>query len=351
MNFITEINLKVDKKIWIDNLKRTNLSTGYQLPNWLEIYQNSFNSIPFYITIKNLNHEIVGQLACIIHQAFHWRQSKPISKFLGQKFNLSSTLYWSYGPVIHDKLNYNLILSEILIAINKIVSQNNITYVNYSSSPFDLIDYSIFENFGYSKKIWSTYVLDLINCNSDLLSTFNKKIRYDVRQAMRMNLQFEAVSNRKQFDEFAKFGVSIRNLKGDYRKWNPHFYDNYWNLMYKSGFHKAFLVRDKNEILGSIDALIFDGNLVQAGATNSLKQKFGSGTFLTFKTIEWAIEQNLKKFDFGGVNPNPINEKEKQISFYKSKWSGEKKDFYIFTKIINGSKTKLASLLKRQTMF
>ena len=156
---------------------------------------------------------------------------------------------------------------------------------------------------------------------------------------------------RSRFDEFAKFGISSKNLKGDSRKWNPDFYDNYWNLMYKTGFHKAFLVRDKNEILGAIDALIFNGNIVQIGATNSPTQRFGSGTFLTFKTIEWAIEQNLKKFDFGGVNPNPVNKKEKQIGFYKSKWSGEKKDYYLFTKIINISKTKLASLLKRQTTF
>ena len=351
MNFITEFDLKIDEENWISNLKKTECVSGYQLPNWLEIYKKSWNSIPLFITVKNQNSEIVGQLACVIHQTFHWRNSKSISKFLGQKFNLSSTLYWAYGPIIHDKLNRDLILSEILTAVNKIISENNITFVNCSSSPFDPIDYRTFENFGYSKKIWSTYVLDLIKNNSDLLSSFNKKIRYDIKQALKMNLQFEVVSDRKQFDEFAKFGISSKNLKGDSRKWNPDFYDNYWNLMYKTGFHKAFLVRDKNEILGAIDALIFNGNIVQIGATNSPTQRFGSGTFLTFKTIEWAIEQNLKKFDFGGVNPNPVNKKEKQIGFYKSKWSGEKKDYYLFTKIINISKTKLASLLKRQTTF
>ncbi len=351
MDLITEINSKIDEKSWIDSLAHSVSSTAYQLPNWLEIYQKSFNSIPFYITIKNEYDQIVGQLACIIHKDYHWRQSKTISKFLGQKLKLNSTLYWSYGPIIYNKPNYDLILSQILTAVDKIISQNKINYVNGSLSPFEKIDYKTFENFQYTKKLWSTYFLDLSKSNSDLLSGFNKKIRYDVRNAIKMNLKFEVVSERKQFDEFAKFGVESKNLKGDSRKWNPIFYENYWNLMYRNGFHKAFLVRDENEILGSIDTLIFNDTIIQIGANNSPKQRFGSGTFLTFKTIEWAIEQNLKKFDFGGSNPNPSNEKEKQIDFYKSKWDGTKKNYYIFSKVTNIPKTKLSSLLKRQTMF
>ena len=60
MNFITEFDLKIDEENWISNLKKTECVSGYQLPNWLEIYKKSFNSIPLFITVKNQNSEIVG---------------------------------------------------------------------------------------------------------------------------------------------------------------------------------------------------------------------------------------------------------------------------------------------------
>jgi hypothetical protein len=348
MDFITEINLEVDKKSWIDNLKRIGSSTTYQLPSWLEIYKNSFNSVPHYITVKNSNHEVVGQLACIIHNDFVWHNSNTVSKFLSKKLNLGCILNWSYGPIISEKYDENLILYEILAAVDEIISKNNIILVN-GSSPFDKFNLNIFENFGYLEKKWSTYVLDLTKLDSDLLSNFNKKIRYDVRQAEKNNLQFEVVSDKKQFVEFAKFAVTTKNLSGESRKWNPIFYDNYWNLTSKSGSHQGFLVRHENEILGTINTLNFNGNVVQAGVANSSKSKFNAGTFLTFKTIEWLFQHKQNIFDFGGANPNPTNEKEKQIDFYKSKWGGTKKEYSIYSKVIDRTKLNLTSFMKSPT--
>ena len=234
---------------------------------------------------------------------------------------------------------------EILVAIEKIILKNNITLVQGISPPFDKLDFTVFKKFGYLEKKWSTYVLDLPATDSDLLSKFDKKIRYDVRQAEKMNLQFEMVTNKKQFDEFAKFAITTKNLLGESRKWNPGFFDNLWDLGYKSGFHRVFLVRNNNEILGAVTTMIFNQYVLQAGVVNSPKKQFGSGTFLTFKTIEWFIQQNQKFFDFGGANPNPVNNKEKKIDFYKSKWSGIKKDYSFYTKIINRPKTKLSSIM------
>ena len=349
MDFITQIDLNVDKKSWMDNLKRIGSSTTYQIPSWLEIYKNSLNSIPFYITVKNLNHEVVGQLACIIHNDYVWRHSNTVSKFLSKKLNLGCILNWSYGPIIHEKYDKNLILYEILAAVDEIISKNNIILVQGSSSPFDKFNLNIFENFGYLEKKWSTYVLDLTKLDSDLLSNFNKKIRYDVKQAKKMNLQFEVVSDKKQYVEFAKFAVTTKNFTDKSRKWNPIFYDNYWNLASKSGSHQGFLVRHENEIIGTIDTLNFNGNVVQTGVVNSPKREFNAGTFLTFKTIEWLTQHKQNIFDFGGANPNTTNEKEKQIDFYKSKWGGIKKEYYIYSKVIDSTKLNLISFMKTPT--
>jgi len=151
MKYKREINYNIPDTVWTDYLKSSFSSTTYQLPEWLLIYKKSFNSIPIFIIIKDKN-KIVGQLACIIHNDYVWRHSNTVSKFLSKKLNLGCNLNWSYGPIIHEKYDENLILYEILAAVDEIISKNNIILVNGTSSPFDKFNLNIFENFRYLEK-------------------------------------------------------------------------------------------------------------------------------------------------------------------------------------------------------
>ena len=62
--------------------------------------------------------------------------------------------------------------------------------------------------------------------------------------------------------------------------------------------------------------------------------------------IKWGIENNYSSFDVGGINPNPVSEKEKKIDYYKSKWNGKKYDYFFYTKIINRKKYYISTALK-----
>ena len=106
-------------------------------------------------------------------------------------------------------------------------------------------------------------------------------------------------------------------------------------------------IKKNNEILGAIDLLLFNEIAVQVGVTTSPKREYRAGPFLTWNTIKWTIDENLKTFDFGGANPTPKTEKERQIDFYKSKWNNEKKEYFFFTKIFNRNKIRASSVLKR----
>lgn len=347
MEYITEIAYTVNDKNWTDNLKSIISSTTYQLPAWLELYKKPFNSIPIFITVKNTNSEIVGQLACIIHEEYNWRNTNPISKFIGMKLKLNSILSWSYGPIIHDQKNQETIIHAILKRIEEIVNEHNITMVRGFSIPNDKLRIEIFEKFGYSLQKWSTYFLDLKIKSETLLSNLNKKIRYDIKQAEKRGLVFEIIKTRSTFNEFVNFAVNTKIQQGETRNPNKYFRDNLWEIAYKKGFYKAFLAKKNNEILGAIDLLLFNENAVQVGVTNSPKREYCAGPFLTWNTIKWAIDENLKTFDFGGANPTPKTEKERQIDFYKSKWNNEKKEYFFFTKIFNRNKIRASSVLKR----
>ena len=70
-----------------------------------------------------------------------------------------------------------------------------------------------------------------------------------------------------------------------------------------------------------------------------------AGSFLTWKTIEWGIDNGFKNYDMGGVNPNP-NNKEKGIEFFKSKWTGKRDDYVILTKVLKRSNYGISKILQ-----
>ena len=161
MNFITDLDLKIDEENWINSLKKTQWGSGYQIPNWLEIYKKSFNSIPLFISVKNQNSEIVGQLACIIHEEYNWNDASSFSKLIGTKLKLKSVLTWAYGPIIHDTKNQQEIINSILTKIEEIIKKYNITMVRGFTSPDSELKTEIFDKFDYTLQNWSTYSLNL----------------------------------------------------------------------------------------------------------------------------------------------------------------------------------------------
>ena len=127
---------------------------------------------------------------------------------------------------------------------------------------------------------------------------------------------------------------------------NPKkFFDTHWKLLHSKGFEQLFTARENNENVGGILTLLFQRNMIQHALVNSPKLEL-VGTFLTWNTIKWAIENNFKTFDFAGVNPHPETSKEKGIYFYASKFGGELFDYTICTKIVSPTKFKLSSGLK-----
>lgn len=351
MNYTTKVELNVNNEIWIKNLKKTNSSTGYQLPLWLEIYQKSFNSIPIFISIKNQENKIVGQLSCIIHNEYNWNEMSNLIKSIGTKFNLNSILTWSYGPIIYDKQNQEKILSEILNKLEEIIKNYNVTTIRGFTNPNFKFNKSIFTKFNYVLQPWSTYQLKLDTDSKNLFSNLNKKIRYDIKQSEKKELTFQVVDNKKLFDDFANFVIKTKIQNGEARKLNKIFFNTLWELGFKNQIHQVFLVKKDEKIISAADFLIFNNTAIQIGVVNSSNKQYSGGTFLTWNAIKWANDHNLGLFDFGGANPVPKTNKEKQINFYKSKWNTEKAEYFFVTKYISKNKSKISSGLKRVNIF
>ena len=132
-------------------------------------------SKPVFIQIES-EKGIVAQLAAIIHKN-SLRHDNILAKNLGSKFNISSILTWSYGPIILDLENYSEIFSLIISSLDKIAKQHNVMMIRGSTPPLDQNDpKKLFQKYQYSFLPWSTYIVSL-NQNEDLFLMAENQIK------------------------------------------------------------------------------------------------------------------------------------------------------------------------------
>jgi hypothetical protein len=348
MTFIVDISYDVENFDWNDVLSTNKFSTAFQVSDWYKPHQLAFNSKPIFITVLNSTGKIVGQLSAVIHFRDYWIESNFLSRIINSKFNLGSTLRWFYGPIIHDMENASEIISNILIAIDKIALENNVNLIRGSSppqTPQQPID--IYEKNGYSIEPWITHITNLERNVDELYSTLHNKTRYDVRKGEKNRLDFEVVSKRESFDLYNDVKYNDKNKIAKMKKLNKSIDDFVWNTTYRDGYEKMFLARYDGNPIGVIVNVLFNHNVVQMGVGNSPSKEFYGGSFLTWNTMKWSLEMGYSTYDVGGANPSPISQKEKGINLFKSKWASEKYDYFYCTKIFNKSKLKLSNIIKQ----
>lgn len=347
MNLETVISNNVDEKWWNKTLTQNNASTVYQTTNWSKVYQDSYGSKPVFIYVKNSSGNIVGQLSALIHNKYFWDHSNYLARIFGEKFSLNTLLNWHYGPIIHEYENQHEIISAILSALDTIASENNVIMIRGSSPPLgiQLLDKQFKEN-NYELTQWGTYVTYLNQKPENYFKSLDKKIRYDIRKGEQNKLEFEIVEERTALTEFTKMGIESRERLGESRVLNSKRLDFDWKHLYENGLLKVFLARHKGNVISGIWNIIFNGNVIQHGVANSPDQSIRGGSFLTWNAIKWCMKNKNLTYDMGGVNPNPANEKEININFYKSKWAEKKFDYCIFTKLRNKTMWKLLKTIK-----
>jgi len=325
---------------WNENLLQCSYSTSFQTSQWCELYETSFQSTPFFITIKDESGIIVGQLATLLHKNYNWRDSN-LGKFVGRKMNLGLSLEWERGPIIHNDDLMAEVSEQIFLAIEKICILNNVSNIRGTSPTNSNISQFPFKNVDLDKIPWSTYITKLKN-KDELFNSLDKKTRYDIRKSEKSDLEFIIVKEKSDFIDYVKLKLNSTGNIG--LKNYPDFFDQHWKLLHTNQLEHLFVAKFEGKIVSGILCSTFNGNMIQHGVVTSNDIPI-SGTFLTWKAIQWGIDNKFKTYDMGGVNPIP-NDKEKRIEFFKSKWSGKKDDYLILTKVLKKSNYGLFKILQ-----
>ena len=351
MNLQVEISNSVDEIEWNRTLTMSKDSSIYQTTFWAQIYKNSYDSVPVFVSIRDSKSNLVGQLMSLIHKKMLWAHSHPISRLIGQGLNLNSILTWQYGPIIHDEENRKNILDKLLVSINHVAKENNIAMIRGSTSPYSErnkeISNSTFKNQNYSYKPWSTYLVNLKQNEEKFFQQLDKKTRYDIRKSEEKDLTFEETKDIDTIHELLMLKAESNKkarLKGLDR--NKRFVLEHKQLI-DLGHEHVFIIKHENQIVGGIITPNFNGNIIQHGVTISSQRKLMVGTFLTWNILKFFLNKEFFYFDMGGFNPNPQTKKEENIDFFKSKWNGIQADFSFHDKILDRKKIKVSSLLRK----
>ncbi len=345
MKITTEHSFNVDEKEWDDNIKQTKSSTAFQSARNFIPYQQAFNSKPIFLTTTDSKGKILLQLSAVIHENVDVESEGLFQRFFS-KIKTGKILYWNYGPIIHEHENHNIILENALEKIDQIALNEGISTIKGGSPIFKKSTWEqSFKKFDYALQPWDTWVTDLQQNEDILYKSLHNKTRYDVRKGEKNNLSFEIVNTRETLDDWMKIKFSNRKNKDSIFKRLEKFNDSTWDILYKSGLEKMYLTRKDNEIVGGIANKLFNNNAVQHSIINSTKTKLQGGSFLTWNTIKWSLENNFISYDMGGANPSPISKKEEGIQRFKSKWAGTYYRYFLFTKIVDKKKKKIKQLL------
>ena len=346
MNFTVTIENQVNEDDWDASLIKSKHATAFQSANFFKPDQIANNSKPIFIKIFNQDEKLVGQLSCIINNKT--KKSSTISKLISNQLNLGSIIHWKHGPIIHDQINHQKILTLIFATLEKICKEEHVEMIKGTSPPLDLnFCESFFKEHNYEVIPWKSYIINLPSSSDDFFASLHNKIRYDIRKGIKNNLSFEIGSTLEQINEFGllKYGKRVDDPSKILDQGKDAI-KSAWDYHFKKGIRKLFLVRYNGELIGGVNALVMNNIVCHTTVVNSSKIMQG-GSFLTWNSIKWAIENNYLFLDLGGANPNPKDKKEEGIDHYKSKWNGIEIPFFRFSKIFNKKRSKVSGLLRR----
>ena len=346
MQFNVKISSKISESEWDDELAKNSSSTIYQTYSWQKLYHEAFGSKPVFITITNDIGTVVGQLACLIHKKMLWGVANPLSRTIGNKLELGIALWWYHGPIIHDKINADEILSTILSSVDQVAKENKAEVIRGISSPLtDQFPSKIFQKYGYKLDPRLTFIIDLNQNLDELYNSLKKDTRYYIRKSEKEDFEFDIAKDMEDMVKFQDLKSETKKREGKKQFRSPKFWEYHWKIMRHNGYEQLLLARHNDEIEATILTLFFNGNAIQHALANSPEKEL-VGTFLTWNTIKWAQKMKFRTFDFAGVDPSPKTKKEKGIYFYAEKFGGKKYDYFSYTKIIDRKKYYLSSGLK-----
>ena len=316
---------KVKIKDFEINYTRNNI---FQTPEMYEVYKNTKNYEPVYLSVVDEKKNLLGSLLAVIQ--------KEHSGLLGK---LSSrAIIWG-GPLV--KNNDLEILDFILSEFNKIVKRKAIYTQFRNMWEYTEEEKGIFKKNGFLFEEHLDIIHDLALADDQFFEKMHKGRRKNVRRAIRKGLDFEEISTLKELLESLKL---IRNTYSRVKMPMPDesFFISVFNDFHDKEMVKFFGCKINGKLIGTRYVFIYNKLVYDwyAGTDDNYLDYYPND-FLPFKIMQWGRNNGYKTFQFGGAGkPN----KPYGVRDYKLKSGGELVNWGRFEKINQPVLMKVAKI-------
>ncbi|MFX1518978.1 MAG: lipid II:glycine glycyltransferase FemX [Promethearchaeota archaeon] len=196
---------------------------------------------------------------------------------------------------------------------------------------------SEFEEVGFSKRLESTFIVDLKKPADELWKNLDSNARGSVRKAIKKGLTIRLANKRSEIERYYNlFLETTGKAELDLGFRSKKFYYNIWDELSANGLAKIFFVELNDEIISGAVILLYKKTIIGfcAGTLNEYRA-YQPSSLLYWHIIEWGNKNGFEYLDLGGGLYVP------SLYQFKKRWGGELTDYYVFTKTYPSLKYRL----------
>ena len=342
-----------EKRLLSAGLEASFLQTGF----WGNLLQLLDKARPIFLEVKARN-EIVASLMVmhlIPYDRHTGREARNIKSFLKGKYG--GWLEFTGGPTFYGPGRVDEALNLILAWISNYSRNNKLNLINMGGlSPCSQYLSNekvaeVFKSFGYYRRPWATYLVDLTPDVDTLWMNLAHSARKGVKRSQRLEVSVECVKTWNEYIEKFLAPYKLCN-KVDGSKIPPlSVVKQAWNQPHYNDFYQYYVaVNSEGQTLGVLGMSVFNGvatEIMSARTPEAFSRKIPAQDILHWEMFLDAKRMGCHTFDMGGVNPHPTNSKEAGIKRFKAKFGGRYVEYGTYRKVFRPFAYRLLARLKR----
>ncbi|MFX1518981.1 MAG: lipid II:glycine glycyltransferase FemX [Promethearchaeota archaeon] len=249
----------------------------------------------------------------------------------------SYTLTYEHGGPISINADPQIIRGMVLkfeeIAKDKADKATIVTPCNWNFTPE-------LERVGFSKRLESTFIVDLKKPINELWQNIKKGTKRSVKKAQKNRITIRSATKRSEMETYYNMFVETMNRAGiDPSSRSNTFYYGIWDQLCEKGSAKIFFAELNDEIISGKLLFLF-GKTITAFCSGTISEYriYQPNSLLAWHVIEWGHKNGYEYFDLGGGTNVP------NLYEFKRSWGGDLIDYYILTKNYPSIKYRLSAL-------
>jgi hypothetical protein len=182
---------------------------------------------------------------------------------------------------------------------------------------------------GWRSTPWGTYHVNVDRSEDELWMSLGKTARKAVRKAEKQSISVRRIADVAELEHYYSFAEDVR-AETDKSLLGFTDIETMWRHLRTRGIFETFVAEVDGRYASGLSIWGHGGIITEIGAfvpNWSKDARLNAGDAVKWHIMKWACAREINIYDLAGFNPDPVDEKERLISRFKTKWGGERVDY------------------------